>query len=330
MPGVDQQQLEAVLQDRPHRLPVHAGGLHRHLRDAMRLQPIVQHKQASNRGPELADLLLPRPIRRRDAHTRRHLLLVHIERRGALHDHIHPEPPEVDQQSPSTRGLGNRRVCRACSRQQSRDPGEAPTPNYRRAHRHHREHGVRRTTPTNSPRNAPAPAPIFTRRGSPPRRGQLSRSQTQTKTPSVVRSFVSLQTSSATHMPNFSDAPMPKRSDAQQPRPRPSHPDSHKPTGINRQAADRTLRPTLGNREPARRTNPRLPPRLTLLPSPARGRLRRRAHDPRRHRLPPFRARRAPRLPQPDPRHDPQPPDRQHRRAALHPRPRRSPPLVCV
>ena len=75
--------------------------------------------------------------------------------------------------------------------------------------------------------------------------------------------------------------------------------------------------PTLGDREPARRTDPRLPPGLALRPGPARRRLRRRAHDPRRHHLPPLRARPAHRPPPPDARHDPRLSDRRHRRAAL-------------
>ena len=106
-------------------------------------------------------------------------------------------------------------------------------------------------------------------------------------------------------------------------RPRSADPDPHQPTAAHSQAADRTLRPTLGHREPTRRADPRVPPRLALLPGPARRRLRRLAHSPRRHHLPTVRPRPAHRLPQPNPRHDPRLPDRRDRRAALHPRPHR-------
>ena len=48
--GVDEQALELVLEDRPHRLPVDAGGLHRHLRHAVRLQPVAQRQAAPARS----------------------------------------------------------------------------------------------------------------------------------------------------------------------------------------------------------------------------------------------------------------------------------------
>jgi hypothetical protein len=42
VPGVDQHQLEAVLEHRPDRLPVDAGRLHRDLLDGERLEPVPQ------------------------------------------------------------------------------------------------------------------------------------------------------------------------------------------------------------------------------------------------------------------------------------------------
>ena len=106
------------------------------------------------------------------------------------------------------------------------------------------------------------------------------------------------------------------------PRPRPADADPHQPPGNDAQAADRALRQALGDREPARRTDPRLPPGLPLLPGAARCGLRHRAHRPGRHRLPALRAWPARRLPPPEPRHAPRPADRRDRRAALQPRPR--------
>jgi hypothetical protein len=41
---VDQQAREAILQHRPHRLPIHAGGLHRDLVNLVRLQPVAQRE----------------------------------------------------------------------------------------------------------------------------------------------------------------------------------------------------------------------------------------------------------------------------------------------
>jgi hypothetical protein len=117
----------------------------------------------------------------------------------------------------------------------------------------------------------------------------------------------------------------PRLSPARRPRPRPRtpHADPHQPAAAHAETADRTLRPALGHRKPAIRTDPRLPPRLALLPSPARRRLRRRPDDPRRHHLPPLRPHPAQRLPQPNPGHDPPPANRRKRRTPLHPRPHR-------
>jgi len=50
---------------RPHRLPIHARGLHRDLRDPVSLQPVVQHQQPTDGRLELAHLLRPTAIRRR-------------------------------------------------------------------------------------------------------------------------------------------------------------------------------------------------------------------------------------------------------------------------
>ena len=85
---VAQHALKGVLEDRPDRLPVDPGCLHRHVRDAVRAQPIAQRQQPRDRRLELRDLQQPAVIRRRDANRRRDLRLVHIEPRDPLVDLI--------------------------------------------------------------------------------------------------------------------------------------------------------------------------------------------------------------------------------------------------
>jgi len=89
MPGVDEQALELVLQDRPGRLPVHTRGLHRHLRHPVRLQPVAQREQTLHRRPEFRQMLLPPTASARRADARGHLLLVHIQRRRTLDHRLH-------------------------------------------------------------------------------------------------------------------------------------------------------------------------------------------------------------------------------------------------
>jgi hypothetical protein len=90
--GVDQQALEVVLEDRPRRLPIDAGGLHHHLLDLMRAQPVAQGEQAADRGHKLRDALLALPALIRDAHTCGDLRLVDVQRRRALDDRVHLAP----------------------------------------------------------------------------------------------------------------------------------------------------------------------------------------------------------------------------------------------
>ena len=88
-----QQQLEVVLQDRPHGPPVHASGLHRDRRNAQASQPVTQRQQAAHRRLELPHLLVALAALTRRAHARRHLRLVHVQRSGTLHHLIHHQPP---------------------------------------------------------------------------------------------------------------------------------------------------------------------------------------------------------------------------------------------
>jgi hypothetical protein len=92
VPGVDQRQLEAVLEHRPDRLPVDAGRFHRDLLDGERLEPVPQRQQTVDGRLELRHVLLelaPAP----DAHARRHARLVYVERAWALHHPLQLGPP---------------------------------------------------------------------------------------------------------------------------------------------------------------------------------------------------------------------------------------------
>ena len=145
MPRVDQQALELVLEDRPHRLPVHAGGLHRHVRDAMRRQPVAQRQQPLHRGLELGHVLQPPAAA--IGHTDRggDLRLVHVNTGHTLKDPIEhllhlpalpsvaingSPPGEPHKQPTSLMGVLKGTV---------RGAGETPTPNQSRARWHQGE-----------------------------------------------------------------------------------------------------------------------------------------------------------------------------------------------
>jgi hypothetical protein len=87
-PRIDEHQLEVVLENRPHRLPVHASGLHRNLLDPERLQPVAQRQQALNRGLELGQMLGQLPVRP-NPHARGHARFMHIKRAGAINNPVH-------------------------------------------------------------------------------------------------------------------------------------------------------------------------------------------------------------------------------------------------
>ena len=80
--GVGQHQLELPLENVPHRLPVHARGLHGDLLDTERLQPIGQFEQARWGGAKGANLL-PQGAFTRNARASHHSLLVHVQLRAA-------------------------------------------------------------------------------------------------------------------------------------------------------------------------------------------------------------------------------------------------------
>ena len=72
--SVGQNQLEAIFQQIPHRLPVHAGRLHRHDLHAQRIQPVGHGEYLGAGGAERLDEHLP-------VHTCRDLqaVLVHVD-----------------------------------------------------------------------------------------------------------------------------------------------------------------------------------------------------------------------------------------------------------
>jgi hypothetical protein len=109
---VDQQARKAILQHRPHRLPIHAGGLHRDLHDLVRLQPIAKRQQTLHGRLKLRHLLSPSPALPRHPHAGHHGRVVDIQRRGALDDHIHPTAPfsSIDTDRPVAGSLDSRSI----------------------------------------------------------------------------------------------------------------------------------------------------------------------------------------------------------------------------
>ncbi len=86
--GVGQHQFEVAFEHMPHRLPVHARGLHTHMLDAERVEPIGQGQQARGGGGKGAHFL-QRGAVAGDAHARHHRLLVHVQSRAARIDDFH-------------------------------------------------------------------------------------------------------------------------------------------------------------------------------------------------------------------------------------------------
>ena len=156
VPGVDEHQLEAVLEHRPHRLPVHAGRLHRDLLDPERLKPVAQRQQTVHGRLELRHVLLelaPLP----DTHARGHARLVHVQRARTLNDPSISQLPSVSSTSdrrPREPRI-TKRCCSACSWQQSGVPAKAPTPDLLTGSRapsgSRRRRAARRSSPAPTP-----------------------------------------------------------------------------------------------------------------------------------------------------------------------------------
>ncbi len=86
--GVGQHQLDVAFQDVPHRLPVHAGGLHGDVLNAQRLQPVGQLQQARG-GCGKGSHLLQRRAVARQAHARDHGLFVNVQARATRINDFH-------------------------------------------------------------------------------------------------------------------------------------------------------------------------------------------------------------------------------------------------
>ena len=87
--GVDQHQLQAILQQVPHRLPVDAGRFHRGDRHAQSAQPVPQAQDLSAGRAERLDRRFP-PVQADANHQR---VLVHVDPRTAGVNTIHSTPP---------------------------------------------------------------------------------------------------------------------------------------------------------------------------------------------------------------------------------------------
>jgi hypothetical protein len=111
VPGVDRHAVELVLQDRPRRLPVHAGGLDHDLLHAVTGEPVAQRQQPPHRRRELLHVPLAPAALVRHAHARHHLRPVDVQRRRALNDRLHPCPLSLQSPAPTVaQGLGYKRV----------------------------------------------------------------------------------------------------------------------------------------------------------------------------------------------------------------------------
>jgi len=127
--GVDEHQIEVVLEDVPDRLPIHTGGLHHDPRNAVRGQPVAQRQQPPHRGLKLGQVRLTATARRGHTHTRGHLRLVDIKRRRTLNDHLHHDLLATRTGTPSARASKTTSLRNVLWRRQSGIPEEAPTPN---------------------------------------------------------------------------------------------------------------------------------------------------------------------------------------------------------
>src|SRR3954470_21541701 len=128
--GVAQQQLIAVrgLQHVPDRLLLRAGGLHRHLGHPLGEQPAAQLPQCRGEGAVLPDLLLPAlPMGGRSADRRHDGVLVHVQTRAPVHQHVHLEGP-LSAVGGTAHGTSACRESDTRARSNSRWCPEAPAP----------------------------------------------------------------------------------------------------------------------------------------------------------------------------------------------------------
>lgn len=89
---IGQSQLDLTLQDVPHRLPVHPGGLHGGVGTTLRKQPIHEPQQLARGGPELLDDVL-HPSTDHQPRTSHHRLLVNVQPCAAIQQNLHGSAP---------------------------------------------------------------------------------------------------------------------------------------------------------------------------------------------------------------------------------------------
>jgi hypothetical protein len=78
--GIDHPHLEMAFEQVEHRLPKHPRRLHRHMRHLQLGQPLAQLHKIRRHRAELAQRALHRAILRiKDAHTRHHQFLMHVQ-----------------------------------------------------------------------------------------------------------------------------------------------------------------------------------------------------------------------------------------------------------
>src|SRR5262249_353224 len=87
---------EVVLQRVEHGFPENAGALHRHVRHAVRRQPVPQYQQLADRRAERLHMLLRLATPSADAHARRNRLLLHPQPAPPPHPApTHPSTPRL-------------------------------------------------------------------------------------------------------------------------------------------------------------------------------------------------------------------------------------------
>jgi hypothetical protein len=93
--GVDEPELEVVLEQVVDRLPVDAGRLHRDVGDAEPLEPVAQRQQLAGHRRELCAELRAAALPVGHMRAGGDLLLVDIERRAALENPFHRYLPRI-------------------------------------------------------------------------------------------------------------------------------------------------------------------------------------------------------------------------------------------
>jgi len=94
--GVDEQAGEGLLEHVVDRLPVDARALHRHVRHALRFQPLAQTQELGGRRPEGLHVLLTVPAPPQHTHTRRYGVPMAVQSRAPLELPFNDAPPPTN------------------------------------------------------------------------------------------------------------------------------------------------------------------------------------------------------------------------------------------